>query len=224
MKQKNECDIDALLQNSWLQVISLRHGAKIKEGEGLPLWQRGVLEVEKVQQALKEAGYGAKHCEDVLFAQCALIDEVVKGRGVQDDAYIQWLHMPLQGHFLGTVDAGDMLCDRMREVLREPAAESLVVTCFQRVMLLGFLGGYRSLNDPEREKLVTALNARASPSSETQAQAVLAESNAGVGVSGWLSSWPLRIGLSALLLATVWWGLNHWLGSLVSSLLPGAVQ
>lgn len=105
-----------------------------------------------------------------------MIDEVVKGRGEQDDAYVQWLHMPLQGHFLGTVDAGDMLCDRMREVLREPAAESVVVTCFQRVMLLGFLGGYRSLNDPQREKLVAALNAQVSPLSEAQAPTVLAES------------------------------------------------
>ncbi len=224
MNQKNECDIDALLQNSWLQVISLRHGPKIKEGEGLQLWQRGVAEVEKVQQALKEAGYRAKHCEDILYAQCALIDEVVKGRGEQDDAYVQWLHMPLQGHFLGTVDAGDMLCDRMREVLREPAAESVVVTCFQRVMLLGFLGGYRSLDDPQREKLVAALNAQVSSLSGTQAQTVLAHSKAGVGFSGWLSSWPWRIGFSTLLLATVWWGLNHWLSSLVTSLLPGAVQ
>lgn len=224
MNQKNNCDIDALLQNSWLQVISLRHGAKIKDGEGLQLWQRGVSEVEKVQQALKEAGYGAKDCEDVLYAQCALIDEVVKGRGEQDDAYVQWLHMPLQGHFLGTVDAGDMLCDRMRAVLREPAPESAVVTCFQRVMLLGFLGGYRSLNDPEREKLVLALNAQVSPFSGPPAQGVLAEGKAGFGVSGWLSSWPLRIGCSALLLAGAWWSLNHWLSSLVSSLLPGTVK
>jgi type VI secretion system protein ImpK len=112
----------------------------------------------------------------------------------------------------------------MREVLREPAAESVVVTCFQRVMLLGFLGGYRSLNDPQREKLVAALNAQVSPLSGPQVQTVLAESKGGAGVYGWLSSWPLRIGLSALLLATLWWGLNHWLSSLVSSLLPGALQ
>jgi len=224
MSQKNECDIDALLQNSWLQVISLRHGAKIKDGEGQQLWQRCVAEVEKVQQALKDAGYDAQQSKDVLYAQCALIDEVVKGRGEQDDAYIQWLHLPLQGHFLGTVDAGDMLCERMREVLREPAPEPLVVTCFQRVMLLGFLGGYRSVNDPQREKLVAALNAQVSPFSGPQAQAVLAENNAGLGFSGWLSSWPLRIGFSVLLLAAVWWGLNHWLSSLVASLLPGVVQ
>ncbi len=30
----------------------------------------------------------------------------------------------------------------------EPAPDHAVVTCFQRVMMLGFLGSFRSLNDP----------------------------------------------------------------------------
>jgi type VI secretion system protein ImpK len=57
---------------------------------------------------------------------------------VEDDACVQWYDIPLQGHFLGTMDAGDTLCDRMRDVLREPAPDHAVVTCFQRVMMLGF--------------------------------------------------------------------------------------
>ncbi|UDQ79076.1 type VI secretion system protein TssL, short form [Erwinia rhapontici] len=224
MNQKNECDIDALLQNSWLQVISLRHGPEFKDGEGRVLWQRCVAEVEKVQLAMKASGYSARSCEHVLYAQCALIDEVVKGRGVQDDACVQWYHMPLQGHFLGTVDAGDHLCNRMREVLHEPAPDAAVFICFQRVMLLGFLGGYGSLNDPERETLVQALNAQVPPLSGPQAQTTLAKSPSRTGIGVWLSHWPLRIGCSVLLLAAVWWGLNHWLNSLVASLLPGVVQ
>jgi type VI secretion system protein ImpK len=36
----------------------------------------------------------------------------VKGRGVEDEACLQWYDM--QGHFLGTMDAGDTLCERMR--------------------------------------------------------------------------------------------------------------
>lgn len=224
MNQKNECDIDALLQNSWLQVISLRHGPEFKDGEGRVLWQRCVAEVEKVQLAMKASGYSARSCEHVLYAQCALIDEVVKGRGVQDDACVQWYHMPLQGHFLGTVDAGDHLCNRMREVLHEPAPDAAVFICFQRVMLLGFLGGYGSLNDPERETLVQALNAQVPPLSGPQAQTALAKSPSRTGIGVWLSHWPLRIGCSVLLLTAVWWGLNQWLSNLVATLLPGVVQ
>lgn len=47
-------DIDALLQNSWLQVISLRHGPRFQEGEGRILWERCVADIERVQHALKE--------------------------------------------------------------------------------------------------------------------------------------------------------------------------
>lgn len=224
MSQKKRCDIDALLQNSWLQVISLRHGPEFKDGEGRELWQRCVAEVEEVQQAMKASGCNAQSCEHVLYAQCALLDEVVKGRGVQDDACVQWYHMPLQGHFLGTLDAGDRLCNRMREVLHEPAPDAVVLTCFQRVMMLGFLGGYRSLNDPEREALEQALDAQVPPLNGPQAKTVLASGQTRAGISGWLSHWPLRMGGSVLLLAAVWWGLNHWLNRLVASLLPGVVQ
>ena len=33
-------DIDALLQDTWLQVVSLRHGPTFQEGEGWVLWER----------------------------------------------------------------------------------------------------------------------------------------------------------------------------------------
>ncbi|WP_409977670.1 type VI secretion system baseplate subunit TssF [Pantoea vagans] len=97
-------DIDALLQNTWLQVISLRHGPQFQEGEGRALWDRCVADVERVQQALKAAMLDAENCRHILTAQCALLDEAVKGRGVQDDACVQWYDIPLQGHFLGTMD------------------------------------------------------------------------------------------------------------------------
>lgn len=82
------------------------------------------------------------------------------------------------------MDAGDTLCDRMRDVLREPAPDHAVVTCFQRVMMLGFLGNFRSLNDPERQKLMNALNEYVAPFSYSQPHPVLAESHAGRGIGG----------------------------------------
>lgn len=217
-------DIDALLQNTWLQVISMRHGPQFLDGEGRVLWERCVADVERVQQALKESELDAASCQHILTVQCALLDEAVKGRGVQDDACVQWYDVPLQGHFLGTMDAGDTLCDRMRDLLREPAPDSAVLTCFQRVMMLGFLGSFRSLNDPDRQKLVSALSDQVAPFSYPQTYPVLAESRAGRGMGGWLSSWPMRVGLSVVILVTLWWGLSHWLDQMLTTLLPGAVK
>lgn len=216
-------DIDALLQNTWLQVISLRHGPIFQEGEGRLLWEYCIADVERVQQALKAKELDEVSCQHILTAQCALLDEAVKGRGVEDDACVQWYDIPLQGHFLGTMDAGDTLCDRMRDVLREPDPDHAVVTCFQRVMMLGFLGSFRSLSDPERQKLVSALSEHVTPFSYPQTHPVLAESLATGQMGGWLASWPVRIGLSVVVVAALWWGLNYWLDQTLLILLPGAV-
>lgn len=217
-------DIDALLQNTWLQVISLRYGPSFQEGEGRELWDRCVADVERVQQALKASELDEAGCQHILSAQCALLDEAVKGRGVQDDACVQWYDIPLQGHFLGTMDAGDTLCDRMRDVLREAAPDGAVLTCFHRVMVLGFLGSFRSQNDPERQRLVSALSERVVPFSYPQNHPVLAESRAGHTMGRWVSSWPARIGLSVVILIALWWGLNHWLDQMLVTLLPGALK
>lgn len=217
-------DIDALLQDTWLQVISLRYGPQFQEGEGRVLWERCIADVERVQRELKASELDEASCKHILTAQCALLDEAVKGRGVEDEACVQWYDIPLQGHFLGTMDAGDTLCDRMRDVLREPAPDHAVVTCFQRVMMLGFLGNFRALNDPERQKLVSALNERVTPFSYPQAHPVLVESRSGRGAGGWLASWPARIGLSVIVLAALWWGLDRWLDHMLLTLLPGVVK
>jgi type VI secretion system protein ImpK len=217
-------DIDVLLQDTWLQVISLRHGPQFLDGEGQVLWDRCIADVERVQRELKASELDDASCQHILTAQCALLDEAVKGRGVEDDACVQWYDIPLQGHFLGTMDAGDTLCDRMRDVLREPVPDNAVLTCFQRVMMLGFLGSFRSLNDPERQKLAATLSEQVSPFSYPQTHSVLAESRSGRGVGGWLASWPVRIGLSMAVVVALWWGLDHWLDQTLLTLLPGAVK
>lgn len=191
-------DIDALLQDTWLQVISLRHGPLFLEGEGRALWERCIADVERVQRELKASELDETSCQHILSAQCALLDEAVKGRGVEDDACVQWYDIPLQGHFLGTMDAGDTLCDKMRDVLREPAPDCAVLTCFQRVMMLGFLGNFRSLNDPERQKLVTALNERVAPLA-IRRRILCWQRAVSVG------EWEVGLNHGPCVLALVWW-------------------
>lgn len=217
-------DIDALLQDTWLQVISLRHGPQFQDGEGQVLWERCIADVERVQRELKASGLNEAGCRHIMTAQCALLDETVKGRGVDDDACVQWYNIPLQGHFLGTMDAGDTLCDRIRDVLCEPAPDSAVLTCFQRVMMLGFLGNFSSLDDPERLKLVSALSERVTPFSYPHNHPILVENRGRWPVGRWIASWPVRISLSVIVLVILSWGLDHWLTQILLTLLPGAVK
>ncbi|MBI6151745.1 DotU family type IV/VI secretion system protein [Serratia surfactantfaciens] len=217
-------DIDALLQDTWLQAISLRHGPQFQEGEGRILWERCIADVERVQRELKASELDEASCLHIMTAQCALLDETVKGRGVEDDACVQWYDIPLQGHFLGTMDAGDTLCERMRDVLRDPAPDLAVLTCFQRVMMLGFLGNFHSLNSPERQKLVAALSEQVTPFSYPQTHPVLVENHTGRRLGGWLDAWPVRIGLSVMAVVALWLGLDHWLDLTLRTLLPGVVK
>lgn len=224
MKDKKMDDIDALLQVSLLTVISLRHGPKFKEGEGRLLWQHCVDNLERVQEKLKTADYSEQSRQHILYAQCALLDEAVKSRSVEDDACVQWYDRPLQGHFFGAINAGDELYERMRQVLREAAPDIAVLTCFHRVLMLGFMGGFTSVNEPERERLVRELTARVPAFDFPQNRPVLASVSTRRGISHWLGHAPVRIGLSMLLLVVLWWGLDGWLDNLVTTLLPGVVQ
>jgi len=216
-------DIDALLQDTWLQVISLSQGIACQEGDGQAFWQRCVGDIERVHQALKEADHSEQNCQHIMYAQCALLDEAVKGRGVQDDAYFVWCNTPLQAHFFNTLDAGNQLYERMRSVLREPAPDSTVLTCFHRVLMLGFQGGYSSAAVPEREQLVTQLSALVPAFSFLSSSPVLAIASSGSRLGGWLRYWPVRLGLAAVVVILLWWGLDSWLSGLLPTLLPGSV-
>ena len=189
-----ESEIDLLLQDTWLQVISLRHGPEFKSGEGRLLWERCVADVGRVRQALEDAGLDEQNRQSILYAQCALLDEVVKGRSSQDESCMQWHDFPLLEHFQGTLMTSDKLCNHMRDVLAEPSPNISVLTCFHRVMMLGFLGGYRSLNDPERTRLVEALNAQVPPFTYPQMHPILAEALPERGMTGFFSHWPKRQG------------------------------
>ncbi|ELY4600802.1 type VI secretion system protein TssL, short form [Cronobacter malonaticus] len=219
-------DIDELLQDTWLTVISLRHGPVFQEGrgEGRVLWQHCVDNLEQVQKTLKAADYSEQSCQHILYAQCALLDEAAKSRGIQDDACVQWYDRPLQGQFFGTINAGDALYERMRQVLREAAPDMAVLTCFHRVLMLGFMGGFTSVNDPERLRLARELADRVPAFDFPQERPLLVSVPERRGLSEWLRHMPVRIGLAALLLVVLWWGLDSWLDNLVTTLLPGVAR
>ncbi|WP_313111165.1 type VI secretion system protein TssL, short form [Pseudescherichia sp.] len=219
---KKAIDIDALLTNAWLTVTELRHGAKLADGEGGVLWQRCVDDIAQVMTQLEQAGMSEVNRHHILYAWCALLDETAKGREGEDDACIVWYDRPLQAKYFGSMEAGDELYERIGRLLREPAPDIAVLTCFHRVLMLGFKGSYASLNDPAREQIVRALAERVPPSGFAPDRPLLATVSGGCGVREWLRHWPVCIGLAVIVVAVLWLGLDHWLDGLVASLQPGA--
>lgn len=104
----------------------------------------------------------------MLYAYCALLDESVLNRASQDDGYRRWRKDPLQARFFSTLNAGEELWERIRQLLREPTADAAVLTCFFRTLQLGFVGQYRAEDDERREDVAQALGARVPPFSMTQ--------------------------------------------------------
>lgn len=219
---KNDLNIDHLLADLWLIVTGLREGARLAEGEGEVLWLRCVDEISKMITALEQASVSETSLQHILYALCALLDETAKGRGGEDDASIVWYDRPLEVKYFGTMTAGDTLFERIRHVLREAVPDALVLTVFQRVLILGFKGNVAALNDAERERLMQALTERVPSFDVAQNRPLLATVSSSSSFRAWLHHTPVCIGLSVMVLVGLWLGLNHWLDTLVTTLLSGS--
>ncbi len=212
-------DIDQLLQDSYLLVIELRHGSSPHDSRAL--WELCSFQIEEVRQRLKDAELSLRSIELISHAQCALLDETVLS--FAEEARAQWANEPLQAKFFGRHQAGEFLYEEMREVLREPSPDPYVLTVYHRVLMLGFLGRYREIDDPERQQLSTALSARVPPLKFDQALPTFVGGRQGALHLDWLRS-PLLHGIAAgLLLAGVWWGLDYLLADSIAALATGQV-
>ncbi|WP_350307719.1 type VI secretion system protein TssL, short form, partial [Photorhabdus viridis] len=153
--KKSSPDIDALLQNSYLLVTKLRQGVPVDQGS--TVWQHCLDEIEQAQGALSAAGVSDAAKGHIRYALCALLDETVLTRA-PDEGYAAWRATSLQAHFFGTAEAGNRLYERIRTVLDGPTPDQAVLTCFHRVLLLGFQGDYREDTSLIREQLITRLS------------------------------------------------------------------
>ncbi|MFJ3077763.1 type VI secretion system protein TssL, short form [Pseudomonas sp. NPDC087029] len=213
-------NIDELLQDTYLLVIELRQGAKVHSSP--ELWNSCVEQVERAREALVEAGLDARNIDFISHAQCALLDETVLAR-VVDEAHAAWARESLQARFFNTHQAGEFVYQEIRSVLAEPSGNPLVLTVFQRVLMLGFLGRYRDANDPERQQLLAALTSQVAPLDLTQGLVVRAGKTPSRQALAWLHSPVLHIVAASVVLAGVWWGLDRVLAGALASLLPGLV-
>lgn len=214
-----ERDLDVLLQDSYLLVVELRQGALLQDGPDL--WKRCEQQIEQVRQGLKDADVSARSIELISYAQCALLDETVLGCA-EGDAHTRWASEPLQARFFNRHQAGEFLYEDMREALHQPAPDAWVLTAFQRVLMLGFQGRYRDVDDPERMQLLAALNARVAP---LQLNQVVMTQGRGRRINPLrrLHSPLVHILAACVLLASAWWGLDYWLGELIATPLSGRV-
>ncbi|MFK0095002.1 type VI secretion system protein TssL, short form [Pseudomonas sp. NPDC090592] len=213
----NKVEIDALLQDTYLLVVELRHGTGAHSSP--ELWPRCVADVEHVRTSLGEDGMDRRSIDLISHAQCALLDETVLACAA-GKAHEDWAKETLQARFFSSHQAGESLYEDMRTVLREASAHPHVLTVFQRVLMLGFLGRYRDVNHPERQQLLAAIDAHVPPLDTSESLVTQVRGSSHLPTWGWLQSPLVHVMVAAGLLAGVWWGLDHTLGEAVAVLLP----
>lgn len=149
--------VDGLLQDTWLFVLRLKNGGVLPDDH--ELHQQGIALIEGSRKALAEEGFSEKSCAQITWVQCALLDESVLYRPNHPTPNSYWLSAPLQVHFFRSMDAGDQFFERVRQLLRQPAPDIAVLTCYHRALTLGFQGKYiKDPNNPERQGLLTELS------------------------------------------------------------------
>ena len=98
-------------------VSQLRCGQPVTDGEAL--YRQACRWVTEAREALTAGGVSEASAEQMLYAYCALLDESVLNRASQDDGYRRWRKDPLQARFFSTLNAGEELWERIRQLLRE---------------------------------------------------------------------------------------------------------
>lgn len=217
MTKSDISEIERIFYPGWLMASQLRSGQEVREGE--KLYRRACRLVQEARTALTDAGYSDTSRDHMVYALCALLDESVLNRGKVDDGYLVWRRDPLQAHFFGTLNAGEELWERIRNLLKETAPDTAVLTCLYRTLQLGFVGQYRARDDERREDVVRKLGERVPAFSLAQdAPVVVRASGLRSGRRGYWLSWV--IGVAAL--AALWFFLSSSLTDLVSQIVrPG---
>jgi len=224
---RQDIDIDQLMTETWLTVSMLKNGALALDG--IALYDKCVKQVESVRHALERAGYDETSIDHITYAQCALLDETVMSRKTgrpeegedprADEGQMAWRKAPLQARFFGSLRAGEALWNRITQVLRQPTSDKAVLTCYHRVISLGFQGlyGLSTVSQTQRDEVAKALSERVALSDADLSLVVYRS-----GKRRWslLRSIWFWVVLAVILTGVFWWGGHLWLQALLSAQIP----
>lgn len=213
MNKSSVSQIEQIFYPGWLMASQLRCGQEVRDGEGL--YRRASRLVQDALTSLSDAGYSDISREHMIYALCALLDESVLNRGTSDDGYLTWRRDPLQARFFGTLNAGEELWGRIRNLLKEAAPDTAVMTCMYRTLQLGFVGQYRAQDDERREDVIRALSERVPAFTMTQeAPVVVGTARQRSGRRMYLAGWVAGV----VVLAVLWFTFSSLLSQMVAQI------
>ncbi|MFG6654895.1 DotU family type IV/VI secretion system protein [Scandinavium sp. M-37] len=208
--------IDALFQDTFLFVMAVRHDKQLVRDEAF--YRRGCVLVEELKARLTAMKAPDDLISHVQYAQCGVIDYTVFDSATDNENAVWW-RAPLEGAYLGTLRAGEVIPDNLRRLLREPAPDMRLLVLYQRIYALGYghnLPGYAD----ERRQAVESLDALVPAPELPPSSPVIVEHRPGVR-RGLLRSRLFHVALLGVMVAGLYCGLSYSLHHFLLASLSG---
>lgn len=196
--------IDAAFQDTWLLVLDISNGRPVTVDNAL--FKRCCQKVESARAQLSVLAENI--VDELLFAQCALIDEAVKTMPGTDVSV--WYSQPLQSRFFNRIDAGEAIFERLRRLLHDPAPRPELVCMYHRLLLLGFRGKYRGGKWEECQEMMRQLEALLPRGERGTPPADVVATTGNNGSTYWRSTWAV-LAFLAVFTTLLWAGLRTFL-------------
>ncbi|SNY61291.1 type VI secretion system protein TssL, short form [Enterobacter sp. CC120223-11] len=150
--------IDNIFQDTWLLALAIRNIPGVEVDEAL--YQHCLDMIEDVQKRLRNAGASEYLCDEFKFVHCVFLDEAIMNQKDVDTSY--WWHAsPLQSRLLMDLRGGEKFYVHLNKLLREVAPSEAILTCYHRMLTLGYQGKYQldgGEANEERQSLLKQLN------------------------------------------------------------------
>ncbi|HFT1684621.1 type VI secretion system protein TssL, short form [Providencia stuartii] len=210
-------DIDKLMAKTWLMVTQLKYGRYDHDSESL--YDTCCQQIEVVKSALGQTKLAPEDVEHIIYAQCALLDKTAMELLAQGDeegeAFYAWRVAPLQTRYFSSLDAGEALWDRIKSVLGQIPPDDAVLTCFHRVLMLGFNAHEATAEAlaPEQKVLMDKLAAHITLPQTALPLVIQHQQKSSLKLMRSFGFWiaVLLIGITAIT-----WGGQTWLNQLLS--------
>ncbi|UAN24986.1 type VI secretion system protein TssL, short form (plasmid) [Enterobacter sp. JBIWA003] len=142
--------IDTIFQETWLLALAIRNIPGVVVDKAL--YQHCESMIEQVQEALNKAGATSHLSDEIKFAHCVFLDEAVMTQP-DTDVSVWYSETPLQGRFLWSLQGGEHFYENIKKLLREPAPSEAMLTCYHRMLTLGYQGKfYRDGGEQNEER------------------------------------------------------------------------
>ena len=142
------------LRETALQVSLLALGGHVTPVRDLRERCMGI--VTEFEQALDALQVPEDVRDDVVHAQCALLDEVALST-LSPESRGYWEAHPLQVERFGHYDAGERVFEQLNNRMRQAPPNIELLQCYAAILGLGFKGRYAREGDAARKALIMSL-------------------------------------------------------------------